>query len=265
MTEQTHKIIQYGLIALALCIALVGSFFGVALPAPEIPAPADDFGAQSAPSAGCYREAGGNKWICQSGGEFEFQSGSTLDVQSGASLTLGGYVTSTLTSLTVTGPITSGGKLLVTDQALIDGDADEIQLTVQGYTTQTTGLFVLETSAGTDKFTVSNAGNTVIAGTLDVAGASLNYGPNDLYPVGASSSGFELVWGSDTITGTAAVVHGLTTPTVGVCSLGQAPGANGATCAVVIAGATVTVGVYLTDTTASAVGVPVYWQVIGLP
>ena len=55
---------------------------------------------------------------------------------------------------------------------MIDGDEDAVQLTVQGHSTQTSDLFVAETSAGTDKFTIDNSGNTDIAGTLGVAGAS---------------------------------------------------------------------------------------------
>ena len=34
----------------------------------------------------CYREQGGDKWVCGDGGEFELQSGATLDIQSGGAL-----------------------------------------------------------------------------------------------------------------------------------------------------------------------------------
>lgn len=44
----------------------------------------------------------------------------------------------------------------------IDGNADEIQLVVQGHSTQTSSLLVLEDSAGNDQFTVSNDGAVVI-------------------------------------------------------------------------------------------------------
>jgi cytoskeletal protein CcmA (bactofilin family) len=64
----------------------------------------------------------------------------------------------------------SGGAFTIVDNTLIDGAADAAQLTVQGYTTQTNSLLVLETSNGTDKFTVSNDGNLVVEGTSNLKG-----------------------------------------------------------------------------------------------
>ena len=64
----------------------------------------------------------------------------------------------------------SGGVFTFADNVMLDGAADAIQLTVQGYTTQTTSLLVLENSGGTDQFTVSNAGAVMVNGTLDVQG-----------------------------------------------------------------------------------------------
>ncbi|NIM51636.1 MAG: hypothetical protein GTO22_20715 [Gemmatimonadales bacterium] len=58
----------------------------------------------------------------------------------------------------IAGNITSAsGALTVTDNVLIDGQADAIQLTVQGHTTQTTNanLFVVEDSGGTDILAVA--------------------------------------------------------------------------------------------------------------
>lgn len=66
----------------------------------------------------------------------------------------------------------SGGALTFADNTLVDGAADAVQLTVQGYTTQTNSLLVLEQSDGTDKLTVDNSGNTAVAGTLTVTGTS---------------------------------------------------------------------------------------------
>lgn len=89
----------------------------------------------------------------------------TDDAAVGGNLAVTG--TSTVTGATTqTGALTIGDKLTVNDQALIDGDADEIQITVQGHTTQTTSLMVLEQSDGTDVLTVSNDGNTTVVGTL---------------------------------------------------------------------------------------------------
>mgnify|MGYP001558434112 CR=1 FL=1 len=62
------------------------------------------------------------------------------------------------------------GAVSVTGNVLIDGSTDVVQLTVQANATQTTLPFVVEDSAGTDLFTVSNAGNIANAGTLAASG-----------------------------------------------------------------------------------------------
>jgi len=64
----------------------------------------------------------------------------------------------------------SAGVFTIADNAIVDGQADAVQLTVQGYTTQTGAIFTVETSAGADKFTVSNDGNVVVAGTFNAVG-----------------------------------------------------------------------------------------------
>jgi len=63
-----------------------------------------------------------------------------------------------------------GGTFTVADNTQITGIADSIQLLVTGYTTQTTSLFVLENSGGTDQLTVSNAGALFVNGTSDLRG-----------------------------------------------------------------------------------------------
>lgn len=50
----------------------------------------------------------------------------------------------------------------MTGALVIDGSADGIQLRVQGHSTQTNSLLVLEDSAGNDQVTVSNDGAVVI-------------------------------------------------------------------------------------------------------
>lgn len=50
---------------------------------------------------------------------------------------------------------------------LVDGKADEVQLRVQGHSTQTNALFLVETSAAVELFSVYNSGNVVVAGTVD--------------------------------------------------------------------------------------------------
>lgn len=105
------------------------------------------------------------------------QSGSTIAAQAftatsgdySSTLNTDGAVTFNST-LDVDGNITSGtGGITMTDYVVIDGAEDAVQLTVQGYTTQTNNALVVEQSDGTDVFTVDDDGNTVISGTLTVA------------------------------------------------------------------------------------------------
>lgn len=174
----------------------------------------------------------------------------TLDVSGGATFN---------STMDIDGAITSGtGAITMTDNVFIDGLQDAIQLLVQGHSTQTSNLFVCETSAGTDVFTVTNAGNVDAAGTLQ-------YGANNLYPLGYGSSGYQVVVGNNNITGALRVTHGLTTPSWGSCTLGFSPSVvTGTVCAVTMAGAVVTVSVYI-STTLSGAAAPIYWQVIGTP
>jgi len=65
----------------------------------------------------------------------------------------------------------SGGIFTIADDAHITGTRDAIQLSITGYTTQTTSLLVLEKDDGTDVLTVSRGGNVVISGTTDHQGA----------------------------------------------------------------------------------------------
>lgn len=251
-----EKTIQYVLIGLALIVALVGSYFGLSLPAPEIPQPAVNVeelqatvnamseeldglrvAAQGASfSVGftpCYQEFDGSEWIASDGCTWTMESGSTLDIQNGAAVAL---------------PSVTQGNTVITGTLTVSGTSNLVGNVYD--------------SGGT--FTVAD--NAAITGTLDVQGSSLQYGPNNLYPVGAENSGFEMDWGRDTITGSLAVVHTLTTPTAVVCSLGQTPVLTTAQqCSAVISGSTITVSVWLTGATPSAVGATVDWIAIGLP
>lgn len=251
-----EKTIHYVLIGLALVVALVGSYFGLTLPAPEIPQPAVDVEALQATvnamseeldgmrvaeqgasfSVGftpCYQELDSTEWVAGDGCTWTMENGSTLDIQNGASVSL---------------PSVTQGNTVITGTLTVSGTSNLVGNVYD--------------SGGT--FTVAD--NAAITGTLDVQGASLQYGPNDLYPIGAANSGFEMDWGRDTITGTLAVVHTVTTPTTVICSLGQTPGATTAQlCSAVFSGSTVTVSVWLTNATPSAVGAVVDWIVIGLP
>ena len=86
-------------------------------------------------SGNCAGGAGGSKWT---------DSGSTVYLtDTGDELVLGG-----------TSPLSSS-------KFSIDGDADQIQLTIQGNATQTANLFVIENSAGTDFLAVEDLGGVL--------------------------------------------------------------------------------------------------------
>jgi len=109
-----QKQIQYVLIALALILALVGSYFGITLPAPDVPTPTS-----RAANVPCYFEPGGAAFTCGSGGTVTIGSGATLAVSSGATFTsaitptfagnlsVGGYALAVSSPITVTGVLTN--------------------------------------------------------------------------------------------------------------------------------------------------------------
>ncbi len=52
----------------------------------------------------------------------------------------------------------------------VDGDADQVQLSIQAHSTQTSNVVVVENSAGTDQLVVTNNGNVTAAGTVTAGG-----------------------------------------------------------------------------------------------
>lgn len=71
---------------------------------------------------------------------------------------------------TITGTGTIQGLLTVNDATLIDGDSDEVQLRVQGHSSQNAPLAWFQTSAGVNVFAIDNSGNTTITGTTTFVG-----------------------------------------------------------------------------------------------
>lgn len=61
----------------------------------------------------------------------------------------------------------NGSNVTSTAGITIDGAADEIQLKLQGHSSQTANIFEIENSAGTDLFAVDNSGNVTVNGTVD--------------------------------------------------------------------------------------------------
>jgi hypothetical protein len=93
----------------------------------------------------CYKEQGGDKWVCASGGEMEFQSGSTLDVQSGA--TFNNPAGGTQGNTTITGTLavsgtsdlvgnisSSTGAVTVADTLNVTGNASFVGIVLDGKT-----------------------------------------------------------------------------------------------------------------------------------
>ena len=122
---------------------------------------------------------------------------------------------------------------------------------------------------------VTNLTNLELAGTLDVAGntdlvGTLNYGANNLYVIGHDTSGEQFIYGTESITGTAEVAHGLTTVTYALCTMAEDPtvgAGEGATCSLTISTNTVTVKVWQDDnvTAATETEVDVNYFIIGTP
>ena len=71
--------------------------------------------------------------------------------------------------VTATDTVTIGSAAALAKLA-VDGDTDEIQLLIQGHSTQTSSLAVFENSAGTDLVTISNTGVITTAANSSAAG-----------------------------------------------------------------------------------------------
>lgn len=276
----------------------------------------------------CYGRQGGAKKVAGSGCEYEFQSGSTLDIMTGTNviwnadfpligdLVVTGNLTVTVASNLVgnissgTGPISVTDNLVLTGQAdaiqmavtgyttqtsnlltleqsdgsdvfavdndgnlsnatsvmtitdnlFVDGQADAIQLTVSGFTTQTNNLITLEQSDGSDVLTVSNTGDLVISNTV-------RYGPDDNYPLGYASSAREISCGTAVFTGTTIVAPTLTTSTFVLATLMTDPGSGAGDPFMVTADtpstSTVTINVWQDDASAATSASTVDWCAIG--
>lgn len=287
-----------------------------------------DTGNALAQNVVCYGQQGGAKKVAGSGCEYEFQSGSTLDILTGTNviwnadfpligdLTITGNLTVTVASNLV-GNISSGtGPISVTDNLVLTGQADAIQMAVTGYTTQTSNLFVLEQSDGTDVFVADNDGNLLsrtgaisvtdnlfIDGQADaiqltvsgfttqtnylltleqvdgsdvltvsntgdlVVSNTVRFGPDDNYPLGYALSAQEISCGTATFTATTIVTPTLTTSTFVLATLLTDPGSGAGDPYLVTADtpstATVTLNVWQDDASAAGSVAVVDWCAIG--
>lgn len=111
-------------------------------------------------------------------------------------------------------------------------------------------------------------GDLAVTGALDTDG-ELNYGANNLSVLGYGSSGEQAVSGTDTMTTTLAVSHGLTTVTFCLATLGEDPETGAGDAAAVttaVSANACTVKTWQDDfTAATEASVVVHWLVIGTP
>jgi hypothetical protein len=259
MTEkQKQQLITIGLSALVSLVVAVAAVFGfrvavVPFPVEQQPLPA------MLESPGLTRGAVP---------EARFRSVIVdHDLDIGGDLTVDGAQTFT-GNQAVTGGFTVSGATVLNGGLTMDSTkftvADTSGNTSVGGTLTAAGAAALNggITVDTNAFTVADtSGNTDIAGTLQ-------YGASNLYPVGYGTSGAKLVVGSTTITGTAALAHGLATSVAAAgCTLAADPTTNEeADCTVTVSGTTVTGKVWKTDgSTAGDSPVAVNWWVLGVP
>jgi len=211
MSERARGWLSIGAVLLAL-VALVVAI-GVSVGTPETP--------EARSSYGCavYTEQGCAKFVVASGGEVEVQSGGTLDVQSGATTDFSGGVdldgalldldadgdtsiqadTDDQIDIEISGAddfqftanaftalagssIVNNGTLDQNNNIDLDGAADEVQLAVTGYSTQTSDLAQFDgglvdigggsyDTADGDNNDLGVAGDVEIDGELELDGA----------------------------------------------------------------------------------------------
>ena len=237
----------------------------------------------------CYGEQGGAKHVAGSSCEYEFQSGSTLDMQSGSTTNLGGSLINSGGSVTVGDNLVvtgtsdlqgnvsdSSGSLTIADNSVVTGTLN-VSDTLTAAASDFNGAMNVDANIDADSIsvagnadltTINNSGGDLdINDNVDITG-TLQYGADNLYPLGVSSSGFQAVWGSEIITGAIVITHNLTSPVWADCEMGQAPSAvagESFDCYVLISGAVVTVTTISSDTIDATTGATVYWEVKGTP
>ena len=297
--EQWQKIGGVIFTALLTICAILGWVFPIAPPATVDVEDLDFIVTSEDPDPGAVSfSAGGkqrNSWLIAKrltvqGGGTNLQSAVDMDdsLNVDGAATFGSTVAfngvNTLASLIVTGASdlrgnvsSATGVLTMTDNVLVDGAADVIQLTVQGYTTQTSSLVVFEQSDGTDVLTVSNDGNIVISGTAAITGAvttistldvgsTINYGTDNLYPLGYASASQQIECGvTATFTDTVAVTaSALTTATYAVAIQITDPAATAVFLTVDAPAANVfNIDSWESDYTVGTTGITAYWCAIG--
>ena len=184
----------------------------------------------------------------------------------------------------VANSVTGGTNMLVWEGAT----ADAYETSVSATDPTADRSVVLQDASGT---LVLSAGGIDAAGALFFSGQDLKYEgttadayegvlrfpveptadyiyvlPSYSGTVMLAAAAHQTVFGSNTITGTLAVTHGLTTPAYVFCALAADSSATGQSCSTVISGSTVTVKVWKPDgITAGSAGLAINWMVVGTP
>jgi len=161
---------------------------------------------------------------------FSKGSGNAIVVSSGGAIDANGAadIADTLTLSKGSGNavvISSGGGADINGNIDLDGSADEVQIAVTGYTTQTSDIVTIDgglTDIGGGTYTVANGDNDLgVAGDVEVEGDVVLASAN--YPLEHGSSGREVYFGlTSAFTGTTTVLSTTTnieTVTVVLCSV----------------------------------------------
>jgi len=87
-----------------------------------------------------------------------------------------------------------GGATLINGAKLsVDGDADQVQFSIQGHSTQTSNLVTIENSAGTDQFTLDNSGNGAFTGDVTVSDEAYGVGWNGVAEVPTKNAVYDKI------------------------------------------------------------------------
>lgn len=232
--------------------------------------------AQSDYGTACYREQGGNVWVCGDGGAMRFEVGSTLTSDGAvamADLTLSGDLG--VVNIAASGDITAVN-------ALLSGDLDVVDITAAGDVSAVNAI--LTSDLGVVNITATGditAVNALLSGDLDVvnltasgditAGGMLTvtdeivYGLHGLYPIGAGLPGFQIGGGRAQITGTQVFTHAIGTARAVLCAM-ETPTAAAGICGIERGTGTVTLTVYTVPEMTQAVAPAwVDWLIMGQP
>ena len=193
-----------------------------------------------------YFDSGGNRLMVDDGGELVINDGGALSIESGATVEISDATYLEANAAMVVSAPTAIGT--ATPPVVINSSSNK------------PNLFEAR-KASTPVFSIGNTGNVAVAGNLavtgDVTGKVLKY----------DTSGQQMVCGTDTITGTGILAHGLATPVAVYISMGEDFTEANAFVTFTNAAATVTAKVwqYNATPTAGDAGVAVDWCVVGTP